>query len=480
MKKLAVLCILALGQLISSGTNLGLTYPVGGEKLPINGTHIFTWTNSDALSLNLFIDWYDTNGTPVLTNSTPNDSLYATTLPAGTNTFTFYMPSNYPGPDMYKYKVRLEGSDAVTNVKSMSGYVNVTAPASFTGSIEDTNQWLPGQSKNIDISWSGFQASDTCDVILEAPNLNKVGYGFLMTNITLGAESGTQVISIAYPSNAPSAYPPNSFVPMNGEHSFTVINRRCGIIQTFGSIDILTTGLRMYLVPLVFTNVMRGDSITASEIILDATLATNDVSVTEVSVVLTSYSTNWLAMMCNLMGPDGILSADMISFRPQDGSNYNTLVTFPVDITLPEGETESLALMCSILGPSELGSFIWNTENVDTNMLAGVTATYVDDSPIPVSVIKSASAFIGIEELINPRFLGGGISPGGGGAPPPPPGGASINWDVICKPNTSYLIQCSTNLMDWDNMFTTNTVAGTMALCLTNQNPWCFFRLKEN
>jgi len=140
MKKLAGILVLAVSQLVSSGTNLGILYPVGGEKLPGNGIHVFKWTNSDNLSLNLYIDWYDTNGSPVLTNTSPNASLYATTLPAGTNTFTLYAPSNYPGPDMYQYKVRLEGSDATTNVESVSGYVTVTAPASFTGTIENTNQ----------------------------------------------------------------------------------------------------------------------------------------------------------------------------------------------------------------------------------------------------------------------------------------------------------------------------------------------------
>ena len=472
MKKLAVLCsILTLGQLISFGTSLGIQYPIGGEKLPGNGTHIFAWTNSSNLSVNLYIDWYDTNGSPIITNS----SLYATTLPAGTNTFTFYQPSSYPGPDAFQYKVRLEGSDSTTNVESVSGYVTVTPPASFSGTIENTNQWLPGQSRNIDVSWSGFQANDTYDVILEAPNLNKIGYGFLMTNMTMGAESGTQVISIAYPSNAPSAYPSNSFSPMNGTHSFTLVNRRCGIIQTFGSIDLLTTGLRMYLVPLVFTNVMRGDSVNASKIVLDATLATNSVSVTAVKLVFTSYSSSWLSVACNLMdGTNGNISMNMLSFNPQSGSNYNTLVSFPVNLTLAQGEIRELTLVCSILGPSELGNFIWNTENTDTNIQATATATYVGGGFIPVSVIKSASSYMNIDELINPKFLGGGS----GGVPIP--GGGSVNWNVICKPNTSYLVQNSTNLTSWNDMFTTNPVVGTMQLTLTNASPWCFFRLKEN
>jgi hypothetical protein len=471
MKKLAGIFVLAVSQLVSSGTNLGIIYPVGGEKLPGNGTHVFTWTNSDNLSFNLYIDWYDTNSSPVLTNM----SLYATTLSAGTNSFTFYMPSNYPGPDMYQYKVRLEGSDATTNVESVSGYVTITAPASFTGIIENTNQWLPGQSRNIDVSWSGFQANDTYDVVLEAPTLNINGYGFLMTNMTMGAESGTQVISIMYPSNAPSAYPPNSFSPVNGTHSFTVANRRCGIIQTFGSIDLLTSGLRMYLVPMVFTNVMRGDSVNASKVILDATLATNTVSVTAVKLVFTSYSSNWLAVACNLMdGTNGIISMNMLSLNPQSSSNYNTLVSFPVNLTLVPGEVRELTLVCSILSPCELGTFIWNTENTDTNTQATAVATYVGGGFIPVSVVKSASAYMSIEELINPKFLGGGS----GGTPPP--GGGSVNWSVICKPNTSYTVQSSTNLMNWNDVLVTNTVIGSMQLTLTNQSPWCFFRLKEN
>jgi hypothetical protein len=446
-------------------------YPVGGEKLPGNGTHVFAWTNSANLSLNLYIDWYDTNGSPIITNS----SLYATTLPVGTNTFTFYMPSNYPGPDAFQYKIRLEGSDGTTNVESVSGYVTVTPLALFTGTIEDTNQWLPGQSRNIDVSWSGFQANDTYNVILEAPNMNKIGYGFLMTNMTMGAESGTQVISIAYPSNSVAAYPPNSFTPVNGTHSFTVLNKRCGIIQTFGSIDLLTSGLRMYLVQLVFTNVMRGESVNASKVILDATLATNTVSVTSVKLVFTSYSPNWLAVACNLMdGSNGIVSMNMLNFRPQDGSNYNTLVSFPVNLTLAQGEIRELTLVCSILGPSELGNFIWNTENADTNMLATATATYVGGGFIPVSVVKSASSYMNIDELINPKFLGGGS----GGIPPA--GGGSVSWSVICKPNTSYTVQSSTNLVNWNDALITNTVAGMMQLTLTNQNPWCFFRLKEN
>jgi len=471
MKKLAGIFVLAVSQLVSSGTNLGILYPVGGEKLPGNGIHVFKWTNSDSMSFNLYIDWYDTNSSPVLTNM----SLYAATLPAGTNTFTFYMPSNYPGPDMYQYKVRLEGSDATTNVESVSGYVTVTTPASFTGVIENTNQRLPGQSRNIDVSWSGFQINDTYNVILESPIMNKVGYGFLMTNMTMGAESGTQVISIAYPSNAPPAYPPDSYSPMNGPHSFTVINRRCGIIQTFGTIDVMTSGLRMYLVPLVFTNVMRGDTVNASKIVLDATLATNIVHITQIKLVLTSYSSNWLAMSCSLMGTNGVIAMNMLNFRPQDGSNYNTLVSFPVNLTLAQGEVRELTLVCSILGPSQLGNFIWNTENTDTNMQATAIATYVGGGFIPVSVIKSASSYMSIEELINPRFLGGGSSGIGG-----PAGGGSVNWSVICKPNTSYTVQSSTNLMNWNDVLITNTVAGTMQMVLTNQSPWCFFRLKEN
>ena len=296
-----------------------------------------------------------------------------------------------------------------------------------------------------------------------------------MTNMTMGAESGTQVISIAYPSNAPSAYPPNSFSPVNGTHSFTVNNRRCGIIQTFSSIDLLTSGLRMYLVPLVFMNVMRGDSVNASKVILDATLATNTVSVTAIKLVFTSYSPNWLAVACNLMdGTNGIISMNILSQNPQSSSNYNTLVFFPVNLTLAPGEVRELTLVCSILSPCELGTFIWNTENTDTNTQATAVATYVGGGLIPVSVVKSASAYMSIEELINPKFLGGdseGI---------PPAGGGSVNWSIICKPNTSYTVQSSTNLMNWNDVLITNTVIGSMQLTLTNQSPWCFFRLKEN
>ena len=470
MKKFAGFCILALGRLLSSGTGLNLLYPTGGEMLPGNGTHVIIWTNSGSMPVNLYVDWYDTNGNPILTNY----SLYATTLAAGTNTYTFYTPSNYPGPDAYQYKFHLVGTDSGTNLESSSGYVFVTGPASFSGSIENTNQWLPGQNRNIDIAWNGFQAGDTYDVVLEAPTLGITGYGFLMTNMVMGSASGTQTVSITYPSNSPAAYPPAAYDPANGLHSFTVSNKRCGIIQTFGSIDLLTSGLRMYLVPMIFTNVMRGDSVSASKIVLDATLATNAVSVTGVQLVLTSYSSNWLAMSCCLMDTNRVIAMNMVSFRPQDGSNYNTLVSFPVHITLAQGEVKELTLVCSIMGPSGLASFIWNTENTDTNMLAGVTATYVGGAYIPVSVVKSASSYMSIEELINAKFLGGAS----GGVPPP--GGGSVNWDVICKPNTSYLIQSSTNLVNWDDMFVTNAVAGTMQLTLTNQNPWCFFRLREN
>jgi hypothetical protein len=107
-------------------------------------------------------------------------------------------------------------------------------------------------------------------------------------------------------------------------------------------------------------------------------------------------------------------------------------------------------------------------------MLATATATYVGGGFIPVSVVKSASSYMNIDELINPKFLGGGS----GGIPPA--GGGSVSWSVICKPNTSYTVQSSTNLVNWNDALITNTVAGMMQLTLTNQNPWCFFRLKEN
>lgn len=471
MKKLVVLCTLALGQLLLCGANLNLLYPVGGEMLPGNGTHTITWTNSDNMPINLYLDWYDTNGAPLITNN----SIYATTLGVGTNTFIFSKPTDYPG--FYKYKFHLVGSDSGTNIESSSDYVFVTDPASFTCTIENTNLWLPGQNRNIDVTWNGFQSGDTFDVVLEAPTLNLIGYGFLMTNMFMGSGNGSQVISIPYPSsNSVSAYPPLSFSPMNGTHSFTLSNKRCGIIQTFGAVDVLTSGLRMYLVPLVFTNVMRGDSISASKIFLDATLTTNAVLISSVKLVFTSYSTNWIAVGCNLIdGTNGTVSSKMLNFRPQDGSNYNTQVSFPVNLTLAQGEIRELNMVCSILGPSELANFIWNTENPDTNKLAGATAVYIDEKPVPVSVVKSSSAYLSIEELINPKFFGGGS-----GGMPLPAGGGSMNWDIMCKPNTSYLVQSSTNLVDWDDYFVTNPVTGTMNLFLTNENPHCFFRLKEN
>lgn len=471
MKKIVILCTLALGQLLLCGANLNLLYPVGGEILPGNGTHVITWKNSDNMPVNLYLDWYDTNGAPIVTNN----GLYTVTLPAGTNTYTFYKPASYP--ESYQYKFRLEGQDSGTNIESSSGYVFVTDPASFTCSIEDTNLWLPGQNRNIDVTWSGFQSSDTFDVVLEAPIFNLTGYGFLMTNVTMSSGSGAQVISIPYPSsNSVSAYPPSSFSPMNGTHSFTLMNRRCGIIQTFGAVDILTSGLRMYLTPLVFTNVMRGDSVSASKIVLDATLTTNTVLISSVKLVFTSYSTNWIAVACSLMdGTNGMVSSKMLNFRPQDGSNYNTQVSFPVNLTLAQGEIRELNMVCSILGPSELANFIWNTENPDTNKLAGVDVQYIDGKSVPVSVVKSSSAYLSIEELINPKFFGAGS-----GGMPLSAGGGSMNWNIMCKPNTSYLVQSFTNLLNWDDYFVTNAVSGTMNLFLTNQNSHCFFRLKEN
>jgi hypothetical protein len=327
MKKLACLfSILLGGQLLVSAVGLELLYPLGGEKLPGNGTHVFTWTNSDSLHVNLYLDWYDTNGSLII----GGNSLYEVTLPAGTNIFTFYTPSNYPGPDAFQYKVHLVGTNSGTTVESSSDYVFVTAPASFTGSIGNTNQWLPGQTRDVSVSWTGFQTNDVYDIIVEAPSLDKPGYGFLMTNMVMGSVSSTQTITLPYPANSAPAYPPTSYSLMDGAHSFTVLNRRCGIVQNIGTIGILTPGFSMSLLPSDTTNVMRGETAVCAKVRLDATLATNDVTVTLVKLVLTSYSSNTVALKCTMSSSSSTQSTANISVNPQVSQQFDTIVEIDV------------------------------------------------------------------------------------------------------------------------------------------------------
>lgn len=450
----------AIGQFSSSADGLGLLYPLGGEKLPNNGKHTITWTNSADLLVQIYIDWYDTNGV----NLVSNNVIYSAVLSEGTNNFVLHRPTIYPTE--YQYKVRLDSS--TNNFTSSSGFIGITTPATFTATITNQSQWLPNQSRNVSVSWSGFQSNDTYSLVLESPPLGKEGYGFLITNIVMGSESGTQVFAIPYPYVNVPAYPPFSYDVNDGDHLFTVFNKRCDIVTAFGSIDMVTAGLRMYLGAGEKNYILRGDSAECTTVFLDAILATNNVHIASVDIVFTSYSSNWISMKCILK--DGVtpLSTNTLAFTPSTNEQYHTQMTFPVNLTLTMGTIKELTLECQVLYDSGLADFIWDTGGTITNATGSISATYVGGATISTKVIQSSGSYVNIWEVINPRFISSGS------------GSNSVVFGVFCKPSTSYDIETSTNLVNWSTLFSTNSVGDMMQISIPITNGNHFFRLKQN
>ena len=460
MKKLLLaMLLLVVGQISLLADGLNLIYPVGGEKLPINGKHSIIWTNSADMLVDVYLDWYDTNSTLFVSNNV----IYSAVLTAGTNNFVLHRPSVYPME--YQYKVRLSGnSNALT---SSSGFVKFTSNATFSAQITNQNQWLPNQSRNISISWNGFQTNDSYSLILESPDLGQEGYGFLITNIVMGSEIGTQTLAVPYPFVTVPAYPPSSPSLTDGRHLFTLFNKRADIITTFGSIDMVTAGLRMYLGP-VQSYVVRGESAESTAVFLDAILATNNVHVSALDIVFTSYSTNWISMRCVLKDGTQTLATNTLSFIPSTNEQYHTKVTFPLNLTITMGTIKELRLECEVLYESGIADFVWDTGGVTTNQNSAVSATYVGGATIVTRVISSTGSFVNILQVINPKFIGSGTQSN------------TMTFKVFCKPSTSYSVESSTNLVSWSTLFTTNSVGDTMQLSVPMTNGMRFFRMKEN
>ena len=461
MKRILLASLLSvMAQFSSHAAGFSLLYPVGGEKLPINGKHTITWTNSADLLVMIYIDWYDTNGV----NLVSNNVIYSAVLPEGTNTFVFHKPSIYPTE--YQYKIRLDSN--TNNLTASSDFVSITTPATFTAVITNQNQWLPNQSRNISVSWAGFQTNDSYSLVLESPPLGKEGYGFLVTNLTLGVESGTQVLSVAYPFTTVPAYPPFSYDLNDGNHLFTIFNKRCDIVTAFGSIDMVTAGLRMYLGPGEKNYIVRGDSAECSTVYLDAILATNNVSITSIGIIFTSYSDNWISMKSVLKDGATPLSTNTLSFSPTTNSQYHTEVIFPVNLTVPMGTVKELGLECEVLYNSGIADFVWNTGEISTNVFGSVSAAYIGGATISTKVMTSSSDYINILQVISPKFISSGSS------------NNAVVFGVFCKPLTSYDIETSTNLVDWSMLFSTNSVGDMMQISIPITNGNHFFRLKQN
>lgn len=461
MKKFLFALVLIVSQTASLRADLSLIYPIGGEKLPSNGTHPVIWTNSADLGVMAYIDWYDTNGSVIL-----NDiSLYSKVLAAGTNNFVFNQPSQYPTNNLYK--VRLVGTNVTTTNTVTSDYFQITPAAVFTSQFTDTNLWVPGQTRTNTITWSGFQSSDNCLVIIECPPYHRADYGFLVTNLTLTSGSGTQSLIVPYPSSLPSAYPPASYSVVDGMHNVVLINERCGIVRSFNPVDVFTEGLRASLVPnYTLFSIERGDSAVSASVILDATLATNNVAVTQIAIVFTSYSTNWLSLKFTLKDGSQGLSTNTLSFRPSENENYTTLVTFPSSLTLTMGQTKELTLTCEVLSDSEEGSFLWTTDAPSVQF--GVTATYVGGASIGKAVQSSTGTYIDVVDVFQPKFYSYGLE------------SSVASFAAMCREQTTYVVQISTNLVNWSDLFTTNSSEPIMYLNFPVQDGNHFFRLKEN
>jgi len=455
--------VLIVSQILSVKADLALLYPVGGEKWPGNGKHTITWTNSDNLGVTVYLDGYDTSSTPF----TDDYILYSSVLSAGTNTFVLSTPSRFP--TNYQYKIRLVGTNSSLNITSTSGLINITGPATFDGQMTNQSPWIPGQTKNVTITWDGFSSNDAYSVILESPALNQADYGFLVTNAVINSGSGTQTFAIPYPSSPTAAYPPGSYALLDGPHVFTLVNSKYEIIKLSATVEIVTVGLRMSLAASDVYAILRGESNVCSSVVLDATSATNSVSVTNVAVIFTSFSTNYLSLKFTLKDGSQGLSTNTLSFTPSQSSQYSTKVDFPLSLTLTNGQVKELSLWCEVLPASGTGNFVWKTDEVTSVIQSSVGATYVGGASIGKTVISSASSFIDIVEVFLPKFFLESSQSN------------SVTYHVVCKPQTSYTIQSSTNLVNWDNDLTTNTVTDLIQFSMsvsTNGNK--FFRIKEN
>jgi hypothetical protein len=444
-----------IGYVAECCASVNLQYPLGGEVLPQNGKHLIVWTNSTNETVEIIVDKYMDEAVYL------ESSLLKTIACTEATNSLLWLPVNYP-TDM-PYKVRVVG----TNDQSQSGFVFVTSPASYDWSIDDTNPWSPSQVKTVCVSWEGFQSNDVHKVILEAPLLDKAGYGFLMTNFVVSTSSGTQYFSFNYPSDSTAAYPPESFGLISGIHSFTIINERCGIVQTFGAIDLLTSGLGMSIVAGEQTNVTRGAVNISAKVKLDASLATNDVVVSSVNVVFTSYSSNWVAMDCILSNQTSQSSVVTLSFNPQTNQTYDTLVSFPINVTIPQGQIKSYSIVCSVKPECGTGSFIWNTQNGVSNIFATVVAEYEGGGEIDITTTKSSGSFVVIEDVVQPRFISSSRQDN------------FVIYDVLCRAGAPYLVLSSQDLENWSGFYTTNGYNGLIRLTIPVQVGNHFFRLLE-
>jgi len=462
MKKWLAIVGLVCNQIVSVHGQLSLLYPQGGEDLPGNGMHTVSWTNVADMNITLYFDWYDTNGVIFVSDN----ALYTTVLPAGTNSFVLSTPARYPSE--YQYKVRLVGTNASTNMTVSSGFVHITGPATLSAHLDTYDPWLPGQSRTNILVWSGFQSNDTCLITFESPMLHVGDYGFIVTNVTLTTSSGTQAFIISYPTGLAAAYPPASHSLVDGSHRFLLFNERCQIFQFTEKIDVVTTALRMSLVANDTFAIARGDSALCGSIVLDSTLATNNVQVTNIAIILTSFSTNWLSLKFTLEGGSQVLRTNTVSYKPSSNSQYSIRVDFPINLIITNNQLKELSLLCEVLSDCETGSFLWTTDEISSVVQSSIGATYVGGAPISKTVISSTTSFIDLVEVFKPKFFfqtqGGGVS----------------TFQVVCKPQVSYTLQWSTNLTDWYNDFSTNSVTNTIQVAMSTTNGTKFFRLKEN
>lgn len=462
MKRLMSVLLLAFLHVVPVKANLKLLYPIGGEKLPGNGRHTILWTNSASLGVTVYLDWYNTNGTLIVSDN----FLYSKVLDAGTNSLVLTTPARYPTNNWYK--VRLVGTNSSVNVTTNSGYVYITGPADFTGQLNGSGSWKSGQTRTNTVSWSGFQSNDHCLVILESPNLHKGDYGFLLTNFVMTSQNGTQSFVVPYPSSAPAAYPGTSYSLVDGPHSFVLMNERCGIIRAYGSVDIATVGLRMSLGANNVFSIGLGDSAICSSIFLNTASATGSVSVTKVKIIFTSYATNTLSLKFTLKDGSTSLRTNTLNFNPSSGSQYSTQVDFPISLTISAGQVKELTLVCEVLAESSLGSFIWDTDAISGTIQSGMDATYTGGASIGKAVIPSFSSYINVVSVMRPKFYSVARS------------GTNLTFSVLTKPQVSYEIQSSTNMTSWTDLYTTNSAGDLTQIILPIQGENKFFRLREN
>ena len=462
MKKLLAIVGLVISQVVSVNAQLSLLYPQGGEDFPGNGMHIISWTNVANMGVTLYFDWYDTDNVVFVSDN----ALYTAVLPTGTNSFVLATPARYPSE--YRYKVRLVGTNASTNITVSSGFVHVTGPATLSAHLDRYDPWLPGQSRTNTLVWSGFQSNDTCLLTFESPILHMGDYGFLVTNFTLMTPSGTHAFVMPYPAGLASAYPPASHTLLDGPHLFLLLNERCQIIQFTEEIDVVTTALRMSLAANNTFAIARGDSAICGSVVLDSTLATINVQVTNIAIILTSFSTNWLSLKFTLKDGNVGLRTNTLSYKPSSNSQYSTKVDFPINLIITNGQLKELPLWCEVLSDSETGSFLWTTDEISSTIQSGIGAIYINGAPISKTVMSSTTSFVDVVQVFQPKFFfqtqSSGVS----------------TFQVVCKPQVSYTLQWSTNLTDWYNDFTTNSVTNVISVSMSTTNGTRFFRLKEN